>query len=119
MHEVGESLSYCVISLLPAPGPVSITSSKTFFQIVITWEKPERPNGVIVAYEVSYYQTADAQHVTRMNTTDRATSLTLTNLQPGTELAFTVRAYTQVGAGETNTIIEVTYISPRKIIISK
>ena len=81
---------------------------------MITWEKPERPNGVIIAYEVSYYPTADPQSVTRVNTTDLATSLTVRGLQPGTELTFTVRAYSRVGAGETVTATESTLIKPRK-----
>ena len=69
---------------------------------------------MIIAYEVSYHPTADPQSVTRVNTSDLATNLTVSGLQPGTELTFTVRAYTRVGAGDSSTV---TYTSSRKMII--
>ena len=61
------------------------------------------PNGVIIAYEVSYWPTADPENVTILNTTDLATTLTVSGLQPETQYTFTVRAYTRVGAGEIST----------------
>ena len=69
---------------------------------------------MIIAYEVSYHPTAAPQNVTRVNTSDLATSLTVSGLQPGTGLTFTVRAYTRVGAGDSNTV---TYTSSCKMII--
>ena len=64
------------------------------------------PNGVIIAYEVSYWPTADPEDVTTLNTTDLAT--TLRGLQPETQYTFTVRAYNQVGAGESSTMTRTT-----------
>jgi len=63
---------------------------------------------------VTYYPKADPQSVTHVNTSDLATSLTVRGLQPGTELTFTVRAYTRVGAGDTLTATESTVTSPCK-----
>jgi len=115
---MSRSLCYLLTSLPLVPGPVrNISSSVTFFQITISWEKPDRPNGVIIAYEVSYHPTADPQSVTRVNTSDLAISLTVSGLQSGTELTFTVRAYTRVGAGETSAVTAVTYISAREMVI--
>ena len=112
---MSRSQCYLFTSLPLVPGPVrNISSSITFFQIAISWEEPERPNGVIIAYEVSYHPTADPQSVTHVNTTNLATSLTVSGLQPGTELTFTVRAYTRVGAGDSSTV---TYTSSCKMII--
>jgi len=63
---------------------------------------------------VAHYPTAEPQSVTRVNTSGLATSLTVSGLQPGTELTFTVRAYTGVGPGETVTATESTLTNPRK-----
>ena len=64
------------------------------------------PNGVIIAYEVSYRPTDSSQPVTRLNTTDLATSFTTqSDLEVGTEFIFSVRAYTRVGPGDTTSIM--------------
>ena len=89
-----------MLPLLVAPGPVAISLSKTTFQITISWSPPERPNGIIIAYELSYLQTASPENVTRMNITEHTTSVSVCRLQPETQYTFTVRAYTQAGAGE-------------------
>ena len=64
------------------------------------------PNGVIIAYEVSYRPTDSSQPVTRLNTTDLDTSFTTqSDLEVGTEFIFSVRAYTRVGPGDTTSIM--------------
>ena len=55
------------------------------------------PNGVIVAYEVSYRRTASSQSETRDNTT--ALVWASENLEGDTEFIFSLRAYTRVGPG--------------------
>ena len=99
-------------SFSAAPGSVIISLSKTTFQIFISWSPPEMPNGIIIAYELSYLQTANPQNVTHMNTTDQATSLALYGLQPETQYTFIVRAYTQAGAGEESIVIYTTSDRP-------
>ncbi len=38
-----------------APGPVlNLASSTKFFSIMLTWDPPDEPNGVIIRYEVTY-----------------------------------------------------------------
>ena len=72
-------------------------------QINISWTPPLRPNGVIIAYEVSYRPTDSSDPDTRLNTTDLETSFsTQSDLD---EVIFTVRAYTRVGPGNTSYII--------------
>ena len=56
------------------------------------------PNGVIVAYEVSYRRTASSQSQTRDNTTALVWA-TENNLEKDTEFIFSLRAYTRVGPG--------------------
>ena len=42
--------------LLTAPGVVklSVTKSSVNTQVVVTWDPPQQPNGIIVAYQVIY-----------------------------------------------------------------
>ena len=71
----------------------------------ISWTPPLRPNGVIIAYEVSYRPTDSSDPETRLNTTDLETSLTTqSDLEEGTEFIFSVRAYTRVGPGNASSI---------------
>ena len=58
-------------------------------KINISWTPPLRPNGVIIAYEVSYRQTDSSDPETRLNTTDLETSFTTqSDLEEGTEFIF-------------------------------
>ena len=64
------------------------------------------PNGIIIAYEVSYIPTDSSQPITRLNTTDLSTSFTAeVDAEVGTSFIFSVRAYTQVGPGNTTSIV--------------
>ena len=92
-----------------------VSSSATPFTITLTWDPPENPiaNGVIIAYEVSYWSTENPQDVTRLNTTNLATTLTVSGLRPDTQYAFTVRAFTREGAGESSSIMEITLSQQR------
>ena len=99
---------------LPAPGSVIVSSSATPFSITISWDPPEMPNGVMTAYEVSYSAAEDSENITTLNTTDLATTLTVSGLPPETQYTFTVRAYTRVGAGESSTVTVATEVQPGK-----
>ena len=117
-----------VISLLPSPfslfyvhvhvvpGPVVITPFPSFFKISITWNPPDI--GIIIAYEVSYRPRDSSQSVTRLNTTDLATSFTTqSDLEMGTEFIFFVRAFTRVGPGSSTSVV-VSTLEPREKKIS-
>ena len=74
------------------------------------------PNGVIIAYEVSYRPTDSPQPVTRLNTTDLATSFTTpSDLEVGTEYNNSVRAYTRMGPGNTTFVAISTLHSPHNM----
>ena len=63
------------------------------------------PNGVLIAYEVSYRPADSSEPETRLNTTDLDTSFTSRNdLEEDTEFIFSVRAYTRAGPGETSSL---------------
>ena len=95
---------------LTVPGPVVVTPHPSLLEISISWSPPDMPNGVIIAYEVSYRPTDSSQPVTRLNTTDLATSFILSNIEMGTDFVFSVRAYTRIGPGETTSVTVSTLI---------
>ena len=84
---------------LAVPGLVDgITGTPYVSQVNLTWEPPLMPNGVIVAYEVSYRRTASSQSETRDNTTALVWA-SENNLEEDIEFIFSLRAYTRVGPG--------------------
>ena len=59
------------------PYPVGdLSASLNGIEINISWTLPLGPNGVIIAYEVSYRPTDSSEPETRLNTTDLETSFT-------------------------------------------
>ena len=87
-----------------APGPAVITAFPSFLEITIIWQEPSIPNGIITHYEV-YYRRRHFKPSVITTTTGLDTSFTTPGqLEPGTEMFFTVTAYTRVGGGEPATI---------------
>ncbi|XP_063053937.1 phosphatidylinositol phosphatase PTPRQ [Engraulis encrasicolus] len=63
--------------------------------VTVSWQPPDRPNGIIRQYEVSY---GNGSFLHALNTS--GLSLTLRQLRPYTLYNVTVRAYTHLGHGE-------------------
>ena len=101
---------FLLLSSSPVPGPVVITSFPSFFNITITWEEPAMPNGIITHYEV-YYGRPAGYPPSVVNTTN-TNFTTPDHLEAGTEMIFTVKAYTKVGRGIAATISVFTFIRP-------
>ena len=82
-----------IFSLSPVPGPVgNLTASSTLSKIYLSWHAPILPNGVIIAYEVSYRPADNSGHEISLNTTDLESSFTEGNeLERGTGYIFSVR----------------------------
>ena len=99
-------LYFLSLPIIIVPGVVSnLMAYKSLSQINISWTPPLRPNGAIIAYEVSYRPNDSSDPETRLNTTDLETSFTTqSDLEEGTEFIFSVRAYTRVGPGDTSSI---------------
>ena len=94
------------MNVVLVPGPVgAVTASPSPSQVTLTWEPPLMPNGIIIAYEVSYRQTASSEPETRVNSSALATNFTTeSNLEEATEFIFSVRAYTRVGPGNASSL---------------
>lgn len=52
------SFSLCSLLILSAPSTVSIMHqvSRTVDSITLSWSQPDQPNGVILDYELQYYE---------------------------------------------------------------
>ena len=59
--------------------------------ITLTWLSPEHPSGIVWFYELQQSSSAGGIFV---NTTDNSTTTVLSNLVPGTQYNFSVRAFT-------------------------
>ena len=93
-----------ISSIVPGPvGAIMVSSSQS--KMSLSWDPPLMPNGIIIAYEVSYRPTASSEPETRVNTTALVTHFTTEdNLEEDTEFFFSVRAYTRVGPGNVSSL---------------
>ena len=103
-HQDGNNLKLIADSYLKyfaVPGVVSnFVVELKFTSLVLNWSPPKEPNGVIIAYEVSYRHNNQFR-VTR-NTTNVGTNLTTEGFLPNIIIAsISVRAYTMIGPGPT------------------
>ena len=60
--------------------------------ITLTWVSPRHPSGVVQFYELQ--QSSAGHGYSYVNTTDNITTIVLSDLVPGTQYNFSVRAFT-------------------------
>lgn len=50
----------------PAPSPVTVIKKEKTSRnsVSLSWQEPERPNGIILDYEIKYYEKVGAEYVT-------------------------------------------------------
>ncbi|NXN15908.1 EPHB2 protein, partial [Indicator maculatus] len=85
---------------LAAPSAVSIMHqvSRTVDSITLSWSQPDQPNGVILDYELQYYE----KGLSELNSTavkSPTNTVAVQNLKAGTIYVFQVRARTVAGYG--------------------
>uniref|UniRef100_A0A8B9K143 receptor protein-tyrosine kinase n=1 Tax=Astyanax mexicanus TaxID=7994 RepID=A0A8B9K143_ASTMX len=91
-----------------APSTVVSVESKdvTRDTLALFWQEPEKPNGVILEYEVKYYEKEQNERSYRIvKTTSR--SVNIKDLTPLTSYVFHVRARTAAGYGDFSAPLEV------------
>uniref|UniRef100_A0A669D501 receptor protein-tyrosine kinase n=1 Tax=Oreochromis niloticus TaxID=8128 RepID=A0A669D501_ORENI len=96
-----QSVSVSVTTNQAAPSPVSSIQATdvTRHSLSLSWQQPDRPNGVILEYEVKFYEKDQRERSYRiMRTFSR--SVDVTGLNPLTVYVFHVRARTAAGYGE-------------------
>ncbi|KAJ7424103.1 Ephrin type-A receptor 4 [Willisornis vidua] len=85
----------------PAPSPIALIQAKeiTRHSVALAWLEPDRPNGVILEYEVKYYEKDQNERSYRIvKTASRNTDIK--GLNPLTSYVFHVRARTAAGYGD-------------------
>uniref|UniRef100_A0A3B4HD35 receptor protein-tyrosine kinase n=1 Tax=Pundamilia nyererei TaxID=303518 RepID=A0A3B4HD35_9CICH len=83
-----------------APSIVSIIHqvSRTPNSITLSWSQPDQPNGVILDYELQYYEKNQAEWNSSLTRSQTNTAV-IRGLRPGTIYVFQVRARTVAGFG--------------------
>uniref|UniRef100_A0A8C2EMJ7 receptor protein-tyrosine kinase n=1 Tax=Cyprinus carpio TaxID=7962 RepID=A0A8C2EMJ7_CYPCA len=83
-----------------APSAVSIMHqvSRTVDSITLSWSQPDQPNGVILDYELQYYEKNMAESNSSLLRSQTNTAV-IWGLKPGTIYVFQVRARTVAGFG--------------------
>lgn len=94
----------CVCLTEPESAPQNLTVQHvTASTAVISWLPPEKPNGIITYYKVTY--AVDTDFHTENSTT---TTVTLQNLKPHSVYNISIRAYTKYGHGnQTSSVLKV------------
>ncbi|KAM8839438.1 ephrin type-A receptor 4-A-like [Synchiropus picturatus] len=96
-----QSVSVTVTTNQAAPSTVSsvLANDVTRHSLLLSWQQPDHPNGVILEYEVKFYEKNHKERSYRiMRTFSR--SADVTGLNPLTVYVFHVRARTAAGYGE-------------------
>ncbi|NXR50343.1 EPHB2 protein, partial [Hippolais icterina] len=85
---------------LAAPSAVSIMHqvSRTVDSITLSWSQPDQPNGVILDYELQYYE-KDLSELNSTTVKSPTNTVAVQNLKAGTIYVFQVRARTVAGYG--------------------
>ncbi|XP_057267037.1 ephrin type-A receptor 5 isoform X7 [Pezoporus wallicus] len=81
------------------PSPVSsVKKGKiTKNSISLSWQEPDRPNGIILEYEIKYFEKDEETSYTIIKS--KLTTITADGLKPGSVYVFQIRARTAAGYG--------------------
>uniref|UniRef100_A0A8B9IIL8 receptor protein-tyrosine kinase n=1 Tax=Anser cygnoides TaxID=8845 RepID=A0A8B9IIL8_ANSCY len=96
-----QAVSVTVTTNQAAPSPIALIQAKeiTRHSVALAWLEPDRPNGVILEYEVKYYEKDQNERSYRIvKTASRNTDIK--GLNPLTSYVFHVRARTAAGYGD-------------------
>uniref|UniRef100_A0A4W3HH19 receptor protein-tyrosine kinase n=1 Tax=Callorhinchus milii TaxID=7868 RepID=A0A4W3HH19_CALMI len=83
-----------------APSLISVVKKKkvTKNSIALNWQEPDRPNGIILEYEIKYFEKDQETSYTIIKS--RETQITADGLKPTTVYIFQIRARTAAGYGD-------------------
>ncbi|XP_061834730.1 ephrin type-A receptor 4-B-like isoform X1 [Nerophis lumbriciformis] len=98
----GQSVSVSVTTNQAAPSPVSAVqvTDVTRHTLSLSWQQPDQPNGVILEYEVKFYEKQDQKERSYRIMRTASRGVDVAGLNPLTVYVFHVRARTAAGYGE-------------------
>ncbi|XP_053317672.1 ephrin type-A receptor 5 [Spea bombifrons] len=82
-----------------APSPISVVKKGkvTKNSISLSWHEPDRPNGIILEYEIKYFEKDQETSYTIIKS--KETDITAEGLKPASSYIFQIRARTAAGYG--------------------
>uniref|UniRef100_A0A8C9NQ08 receptor protein-tyrosine kinase n=1 Tax=Serinus canaria TaxID=9135 RepID=A0A8C9NQ08_SERCA len=83
---------------VPSAVPMMHQVSRTTTSITLSWPQPDQPNGLILDYQLRYFDKAEDED-NSLTLTSETNMATISSLSPGKIYAFQVRARTAVGYG--------------------
>ncbi|XP_051957466.1 ephrin type-A receptor 8-like isoform X2 [Xyrauchen texanus] len=91
-----------------APSQVTAIRQENASQNSITlfWHEPAQPNGVILEYDITYYE-KDNEQQSYATLKSKNTSAKVSGLKPGTSYIFQIRARTSAGCGRFSQSVEI------------
>ncbi len=96
---------------------LNLANSTKLTSIVLTWDPPHEPNGILIRYEVAY-RISDG-NIQTLNT-GLNTEFQISSLETGTRVSdVSVSAYTSVGRGVLSNLTDLRTLSePRELLVS-
>ncbi|MEE6460390.1 hypothetical protein FKM82_000942, partial [Ascaphus truei] len=82
-----------------APSPISVVKKGKIAKnsISLSWQEPDRPNGIILEYEIKYFEKDQETSYTIIKS--KETDITAEGLKPASSYIFQIRARTAAGYG--------------------
>uniref|UniRef100_A0A671VNR1 Ephrin type-A receptor 8 n=1 Tax=Sparus aurata TaxID=8175 RepID=A0A671VNR1_SPAAU len=110
-HLSNEPSLYAMVNITTnqaAPSEVLAIRQENTSQSSVTllWHEPDQPNGVILEYDIKYYEKDNEEH-SYSTLKSKNTSARVSGLKPGTKYIFQVRARTSAGCGRFSQNVEI------------
>ncbi|TKS71053.1 Ephrin type-A receptor 8 [Collichthys lucidus] len=110
-HLSNEPSPYAMVNITTnqaAPSEVLAIRQENTSQnsVTLLWHEPDQPNGVILEYDIKYYEKDNEEH-SYSTLKSKNTSARVSGLKPGTKYIFQVRARTSAGCGRFSQNVEI------------
>uniref|UniRef100_A0A8C4ECA8 receptor protein-tyrosine kinase n=1 Tax=Dicentrarchus labrax TaxID=13489 RepID=A0A8C4ECA8_DICLA len=110
-HLSNEPSPYALVNITTnqaAPSEVLAIRQENTSQnsVTLLWHEPNQPNGVILEYDIKYYEKDNEEH-SYSTLKSKNTSARVSGLKPGTKYIFQVRARTSAGCGRFSQNVEI------------
>ncbi|XP_036386242.1 ephrin type-A receptor 8 [Megalops cyprinoides] len=110
-HLSAEPLPFAAVNITTnqaAPSQVIAIRQENASQnsVTLLWHEPDQPNGVILEYDIKYYE-KDKEQQSYSTLKSKGTTAKVSGLKPGTRYVFQVRARTSAGCGRFSQSVEI------------